>query len=145
MSHDLKIILIVSACVVGLFALVIVGYGLYVYLHVSQTFAGLEDRSKEGAEYGLKVDQSACVDEALRRYDPMASLAGVSVHAFVRACLSEAKPAGDLCVGLPATDDTRAGAAWVQNRCDGREAMDSRACLTVMRGVKSYCESEAEK
>ena len=97
----------------------------------------------EGARFGRGKEAQACVDEAVRRYDPEQSMMKQTLDSgFVVACLSGAKVSGEFCDAVPpmkVRDQARAR-SWAVERCREND-LEGQGCQLIFLQVANYCQS----
>ncbi|HYJ92907.1 MAG TPA: hypothetical protein VEV84_16475 [Pyrinomonadaceae bacterium] len=123
------------------FVLVVGGYFALNYIE-ARLQSSVKQDEMAGAEFGKKGDQSACMDEGLRRARTSSVIdlsGGLAIDTFVEACLKNAKPVKDFCLGVPGfwdVNDTR----WLVEQCH-RVGMDEKAtgCIHVFTAKHDFC------
>jgi len=133
------IIVFVAICAV----IVVAGIATIVYRYGGFFYDAMQTMS-QGSAFGRGKDGQACVDEALRRYDPTASMARQTLASgFVVACLSSTGTSSDVCDGAPAMGlrDQAAVRAWAEQQCNER-GREGQGCTLIFLQVANYCHAK---
>jgi hypothetical protein len=132
------ILVFVAICAV----IVIAGIAAAIYLSRG-FFSDATHVLAEGSAFGRGKDGKACVDEAVRRYDPSQTMVRQTVDSgFVLACLSSAKATDEVCGNVPPMGvfDQAPARAWAEQRCGERDLV-GRGCALIFLQVANYCQS----
>ena len=130
------IIVFVAIC-----AVIVVG-GIATVVYRSRGF--LSDAMQvfsQGSAFGRGKDGQACVDEAVRRYDPSLTMPRQTLASgFVVACLSSTKASEAVCDGVPTIGRLDQGPArdWAEQQCRARER-EGQGCALIFLQVANYC------
>ena len=133
------IVLIVSVAVV----IVIGAIAGAVYLSRG-FFSDAMQMFAEGARFGRGKEAQACVDEAVRRYDPEQTMVKQTLDSgFVVACLSGAKVSGEFCDAVPPTKmlDQAGARSWAVEQCREND-LEGQGCELIFLQVANYCRSK---
>ncbi len=140
----MKSALLVIALVVAFLAITGVLLSRAIDTWISQQAAASEPAKAEAAVFAKTHDQSACVDETLRKQTVCAKgFEGLNcqivVGAFLSACLLAAQKTPGFCDGVPSADSLTNGALYTANKCKALGTKDDTACNTVAAAIMDYC------
>ena len=96
----------------------------------------------EGSAFAADHDQSACVDEGLRK---VSGCDGIMCEAtskiFMKTCVDQAKPTSGFCEGVPPRNEIMKTSRWIIAECQrrGRKSDDQR-CQRLLQAVPESCE-----
>lgn len=146
MSKAMKIILIVSACLLVTCS-GIAGLGYY-WMQTSgkQYFNQMTEAAKqttvEGAKFGQTTDQNGCVKEALKRLNADNSFNGqLNANFFLEGCLRTSAPVDGFCDGVPDKGEIIKTSTWAVQRCKDLESV-GQGCSQLMQTVQRNCSRE---
>ena len=130
--------------IVSISAVIVIG-GIAAAIYFSRGFiSDAVHVFQEGSAFGRGKEAPACVDEAVRRYDPQRDMMKQALDsAFVLACLSGAKVSDEFCASVPtmSTGDQAAARSWADDQCRERER-EGPGCALIFIQVANYCHSK---
>jgi len=138
----LKIVL----AVIGVFVLIVIGFGVTVFIYVNQhkeewVKAG-NVAKQEGEAYAAGKDAGQCVDEALRRLGSCRGLqCEVMSRLFLEQCMKKAAPAPQLCTNVPRRSEILASARWAIEECSRRGMANNQPCSRLLQEVQRHCDT----
>jgi hypothetical protein len=133
-----------------LFLLVVIGGGVYLWLHqdeITESFnqERAEDREKftqEGLQYGQAHSQQACLDKTLTDLNGCNSF-GCSVNAglFLKHCWNVASESPAMCDGVPAFQEkpSEDDKTWAKAYCIDRDIRSEGCRKLIMRQLSQFC------
>lgn len=130
------IVVFVSICAV----IVVAGIATAIYLGRGFVSDAMQAMS-QGSAFGRGKDGQACVDEAVRRYDPSLPIGRQTVESgFVVACLPRTKASDEVCRGVPALNvlDQAPARAWAEEQCRER-GLEGQGCTLIFLQVANFC------
>jgi hypothetical protein len=138
----LKIILIV----IGVFVLLMIGFGVTMFLyfnqHKEEWMKASSAAKQEGQAYGEGKDANQCVDESVRRLGTCAGLqCEVVTRIFMQNCFTKAAPSPQLCTGIPKRSEILRSAKWSLEECGRRGLSGNQPCGRLMQEVQRYCDT----
>ena len=102
-----------------------------------------EGLREEALSFASNHDQSACVDDALRRTDACGADLNIMCHAyagvFLTECLGGASPVAGFCDGVPVTSDVMDSVAWSMRVCAARGRPSEQPCTRLMQSIQRHC------
>ncbi|HCH65236.1 MAG: hypothetical protein CL927_15080 [Deltaproteobacteria bacterium] len=108
--------------------------------------ADLPALAEEGVRFASEHDQSACIDEGLKRALPCAALEMTCLMGaglFGQSCLDAATPDPTVCIGVPAQTAGLELGEWAQQQCTERGHQGNTACVAFLtQAVGSYCATQ---
>lgn len=150
MSPRAKKTLIVTSVVLGVLLVVCVvcgasGWARFQVWADSARAEG-ERTTAEADQFAAGRDQSACLDEGLRRDDACgqnAVMCEAQVGVFTQRCLDQAAPVVGFCTGVPPTTEIMQSVRWGIERCTALGREGSQPCGRLMQTVQRHCEAHA--
>lgn len=142
MSKNGKILLTIG----GILLVLVVVCGVVGKFALDYTEKRLTESAKPdmdaGALFARSTDQKGCMDEGLKRSRTIKLTDfgnGSSLNIFLEACLKEAKPTKDFCVGVPGYWSMKDG-EWKISECRkaGLDEIKS-GCSYVFQAKFSFC------
>jgi len=129
--------------VIGAVIFVVGGLGLLIYFSRG-LFSDTMQVFQEGAAFGRGKEGTACVDEAVQRYDPQRDILQQTTDSmFVVACLGSSHPSADVCASVPQTSLLNQGPvrAWAETECRDR-GLEGQGCSLIFTQVAGYCRTQ---
>ncbi|HEY8073746.1 MAG TPA: hypothetical protein VIF62_06550 [Labilithrix sp.] len=96
---------------------------------------------QESTEFAGSHEQSACIDEGLRRSDACDGImCQAEAKVFTQRCILKATPTAGFCDGAPAPGEIMATVRYTQAQCEkhGRRA-DDQKCTQLMQAIGAAC------
>lgn len=138
------VVLLVAFGVIALIGILgVVGVVWWFSANKDRLLAAGKEGTAEAATYAASHDQSACVDEGLRR---VAMCDGIMCEAkekiFTTACVQNATPSTGFCDNVPPANAIMEVARWSVDECERRRqsARDQR-CHRLVQAVPAACEA----
>jgi len=94
----------------------------------------------EGQAFAASHDQSACVDEALRKGAACSGImCEVEAKFFTTACIQRAQPTPGFCDGVPPKNEIMKTASWCAHECERRGKRGNERCGRIVQAVPEAC------
>jgi hypothetical protein len=128
----------------GVFALIgIAGVGVLVWwINANKDrIAGDAQKSMHDArEFATSHDQTACVDEGLRRG---AQCDGIMCEAnaqiFLKLCIQQAPKTAGFCESVPKPSEYMKTGTWIVDECRRRGQSNNQRCTRLLQGIPQGC------
>ena len=141
MRTGVKVILIVSLCLVVLAAAGVGGIVYYVSRHKGEFIEAGRKAMDEGHEFGARTDNEGCVTEAVARAKREQGFsAAISHNLFLRSCLEASRESPAFCAGVPGRTEFMKGAQWQQQKCKDAGLSGDTYCGQLFMQVQQFCE-----
>lgn len=135
----------------------VIGFGVMAMLAVIAVVVGVwwvganKDRwvaegqstKAEANSYATNHDQSACLDESIRRSLACRGFScEVHVRVFLDACVKDASKSPGLCEGAPKSGELMKANQWAMDECRRRGKPGNSLCVRALQGVPEACAQE---
>ena len=95
---------------------------------------------KEGKEFGINTENSACLSEAKTRYtDENEMTGGMKEMMFLSSCLRASKVTPGFCDGVPSARDIAKSQPWQKEQCGGTIGPRDVKCSLLMAALQEHC------
>jgi hypothetical protein len=96
--------------------------------------------NEEAATFAASHDQSACVDEGLRKVMPCDGImCEATTKVFTEHCITQATPTPGFCDGVPAMGEIMNTSRWVVAECQRRGKPNNQRCQRLVQAVPEAC------
>ena len=142
MSDGARVVLIVFGCLAAIAAL-LVGAGAYWWsTHGEALMEESRIARSEGQAYGSTVDNEACMEAGLERFDQCDGFAiscQIALGIYLRSCLESSQPTPGFCEGVPAETAILDSATWRIERCE-TAGRSGNFCNEFFGHVQRHCD-----
>lgn len=127
----------------GLLGVAVIGGAVWWFsANKDRLLAEGKESVAEAEAFATNHDQTACVDEGLRRGGTCDGfVCEVKAKVFTTTCLQRAAPTPGLCTGVPAPTEIIKTASWVIDECQRRgKRSDDQRCQRLVQAVPEACQ-----